>query len=267
MNPEFNRSLRKNPENFFWLVSEDDGLDDRSEEQFYLDFYYGTEWCYNANPSASAPPSHEGRAFWNNGEVQVKQIECPGEGWVKGRLESWWTNGESNTLAVNCPGEGWSLGRVVTPDHARKMSESGTGNVWWNNGVEETRAKECPGEGWVSGRVYSAEGKVAWTDGVNNTYSEESPGPEWIRGLTLTDEQRFSFGSGSRGKKYGRRDPSVGEKISKSKKGKSFSESHKEALSKARDKIPPVECEVCGKLINGGMGNLRQHLSKHQREG
>jgi len=57
---EFQRSLRKNPENFYWVVSEDDGLETRDEEQYYLDFYQGTVWCYNHNPLASVPPSHKG---------------------------------------------------------------------------------------------------------------------------------------------------------------------------------------------------------------
>ena len=58
---EFQRSLRKNPENFYWIVGEDDGLDERVEEQYYLDFYCGSVWCYNHNPSASAPPSPKGK--------------------------------------------------------------------------------------------------------------------------------------------------------------------------------------------------------------
>ena len=57
---EFQRSLRKDPSNFYWIASDDDGLDDRSEEQFYLDFYCGTIWCYNHNPNAEAPPSRRG---------------------------------------------------------------------------------------------------------------------------------------------------------------------------------------------------------------
>lgn len=60
---EFQRSLRKNPENFYWIVSEDDGLDTREEEQYYLDFYHGTAWCYNHNPGASSPPSPKGRTW------------------------------------------------------------------------------------------------------------------------------------------------------------------------------------------------------------
>lgn len=62
-NLEFQRSLRKDPENFYWIVGEDDGLGTRDEEQYYLDFYHGTAWCYNHNPSASAPPSPKGRTW------------------------------------------------------------------------------------------------------------------------------------------------------------------------------------------------------------
>jgi hypothetical protein len=48
----FQRSLRRDPSNFFWLVGEDDGLETREEEQYYLDFYHGTAWCYNQSPNA-----------------------------------------------------------------------------------------------------------------------------------------------------------------------------------------------------------------------
>ena len=74
---EFQRSLRKNPDNFFWLVSVDDGLFTRDEEQFYLDFYCGSSWCYNHNPSAVSPPSPKGRT-WKWSEKKRQQI-C-GEG-------------------------------------------------------------------------------------------------------------------------------------------------------------------------------------------
>ena len=58
---EFQRSLRKGPENFYWIVGVEDHLEDRSEEQYYLDFYCGSVWCYNHNPQASAPPSQLGK--------------------------------------------------------------------------------------------------------------------------------------------------------------------------------------------------------------
>jgi hypothetical protein len=74
---EFQRSLRKNPENFYWIVSEDDGLETRDEEQYYLNFYHGSVWCYNHNPSASAPPSPRGRTWaWD----PIKRKNICGEG-------------------------------------------------------------------------------------------------------------------------------------------------------------------------------------------
>ncbi len=161
MNPEFHRALRKNPENFYWVQGEDDGLDDRSEEQYMLDFYFGTPWCYNSNPSASEPPSQEGTSWWNNGVEQVKQHGCPGEGWVKGRLGKWWNNGVENKFGLNSPGEGWVEGRVPTGETAIRLSASGKGNVWWNNGTEETRSKTCPGEGWERGRL-----PMTWLNGA-----------------------------------------------------------------------------------------------------
>ena len=52
---EFQRSLRKNSENFYWIVSEDDGLETRDEEQYYLDFYHGTTGCYNICDKSEHP--------------------------------------------------------------------------------------------------------------------------------------------------------------------------------------------------------------------
>jgi len=73
---EFQRSLRKNPENFYWIVSEDDGLETRDEEQYYLDFYHGTTWCYNYNPSASMPPSPRGRTWtWPENKIGLYRGE------------------------------------------------------------------------------------------------------------------------------------------------------------------------------------------------
>lgn len=54
----------------------------------------------------------KGKRFWNNGEVCVKALECPGDGWVPGQLHKWWNNGVKEMKSVECPGEGWKLGRV-----------------------------------------------------------------------------------------------------------------------------------------------------------
>lgn len=154
MNPEFHRSLRKNPENFYWIAGADDGLNTRDEEQYYLDFYHGTAWCYNLNPEAAQPPSQKGTSWWNDGVKQVKVFECPGDSWTKGRLGCWWNNGTENRFGVESPSSDWVPGRVQIPRTAERQGISGKGNVWWNNGAVSTRAKECPGQGWVSGRIY-----------------------------------------------------------------------------------------------------------------
>ena len=54
-NLPFQNVLRKHPKKVYWVCSEEDGLNSRDEEQFYLDFYYGTPWCYNVSPSTDLP--------------------------------------------------------------------------------------------------------------------------------------------------------------------------------------------------------------------
>jgi hypothetical protein len=73
---EFQRSLRKNPENFYWVVGSDDSKG-REEEQYYLDFYFGTRWCYNHNPNASIPPNPAGRT-WSWPEERKRGITGAG---------------------------------------------------------------------------------------------------------------------------------------------------------------------------------------------
>jgi ribosomal protein L37AE/L43A len=136
-------------------------------------------------------------------------------------------------------------------------SEAKSGDLHWTRrlGVsDETRKR----------RSDSSSGKIAWTDGHENTFSRECPGPGWSRGLTLTENQRNSRGDANRGKRYGKRDPQVGQKISAAKKGVPFTPEHRDALSTARVSIPVQTCEHCGKEIKGGNGNLKQHTrSRH----
>jgi len=88
----FHRSIRRDPDNFYWVIGTDDGLgnDDRSDEQFYLDFYYGSRWCYNINPAAERPPDHTGKTQWKN-ELTQEQKMCfekpEGKGWERGTLQ------------------------------------------------------------------------------------------------------------------------------------------------------------------------------------
>lgn len=81
MNPEFNRALQKDPEGFYWFISDDDGRTDRSEEQYYLDFYTGSQWCTNISSNATAPPYQGGTKWWTKNDKVTRSVDCPGEGW------------------------------------------------------------------------------------------------------------------------------------------------------------------------------------------
>lgn len=54
-NYPFQNALRKNPEAFEWEVWSDDS-EEPILEQALLDMWFGTEQCYNLNPSAKHPP-------------------------------------------------------------------------------------------------------------------------------------------------------------------------------------------------------------------
>ena len=51
--------------NVFVFISNDDGLETRDEEQFYLDFYCGSQWCLNNSSSASGGDGHGAFARFN----------------------------------------------------------------------------------------------------------------------------------------------------------------------------------------------------------
>jgi general stress protein YciG len=53
----FQSALKKRPDSFFWFVTENVEDENREEEQYYLDFYTGSPWCYNLNSSATGGPS------------------------------------------------------------------------------------------------------------------------------------------------------------------------------------------------------------------
>ena len=54
-NLPFQNALRTRPELFYWVCAYDDGLDTREEEQFYLDFYHGSPWCFNVSSRTNRP--------------------------------------------------------------------------------------------------------------------------------------------------------------------------------------------------------------------
>lgn len=129
-NPEFHNALRKNPSNFYWFISENDGLDDRSEEQYYLDFHFGSSWCYNLNPFANEPPSRKGEVWTEDSKnaFSAKQKE----------LSLVWVNDGKSSFRV-------PLGK-------EEEYEKGRGNTY-NNSVTETISVTHPGSEWVLGQL------------------------------------------------------------------------------------------------------------------
>jgi len=111
------------------------------------------------------PGRQVGRVWWNNGVEQTRSRECPGEKWVRGRLNyspkpkeervitekgrEAWRNAGAKVGAAHVESGQWDKVRCVDG----RGGAAGRGNVWWNNGKKSTRAKVSPGEGWVRGRL------------------------------------------------------------------------------------------------------------------
>ena len=85
-----------------------------------------------------------GSHYWNNGVEMKRSVECPGPGYVLGRLEKgerYWNNGQIMKKSAQSPGEGWHLGMLKK------------GAVYWNNGQVMKKSVESPGAEWQLGRI------------------------------------------------------------------------------------------------------------------
>lgn len=146
---EFQRSLRKNPENFYWVVSEDDGSETREEEQYYLDFYCGTMWCYNHNPNASAPYYE-----WTEERRQKKSQKVTGNKnpMFGKRGEDSPHYGKPRPLEAREKIAKGLRGRTVSQETREKQSQVRQGVLYWVNkeGIIK-KSRTCPGPEWQRG--------------------------------------------------------------------------------------------------------------------
>jgi group I intron endonuclease len=145
-NYPFQNALQKNPENFFVLISEDDGLKTREEEQFYLNFYHGSEQCYNISLDASAPMS--GRK--HTPESRKKCSRNPTEEWRKEHSDR--MKGEGNPNYRKSFSD-----ETIEKQRQAKLGERNPcfGKRWWVNRLGETvYQNDTPGPEWQSGRKW-----------------------------------------------------------------------------------------------------------------
>ena len=92
------------------------------------------------------------RRWWNNGVEDKHTAECPGDGWVLGRLftqkcEKYKTKEFAEKSRKN------NLGKVVSDETKKKQSKARNGRKWWHNDIKTKLCYGCPGDGWVLGRV------------------------------------------------------------------------------------------------------------------
>jgi hypothetical protein len=114
------------------------------------------------------------RRWWNDGIMDKHTIECPGDGWVLGRLYSRkLSEVEIENIRKLNTGKYVSedtrqkqsmmrRGKKLTDEHKKKIGEaskklglippSAKGKNWWNNGRSQKLCFDCPGDGWMRGR-------------------------------------------------------------------------------------------------------------------
>jgi len=162
-NYPFQNALRNNPERFFVLVSEDDGLDTREEEQYYLDFYYGSESCYNLSSNATAP--FQGRSHTKETIQKLKEYTFTEE-MVEKRKETWEKKYGGNPRT----GRPSPVKGRKRPDQSKRMSGDNNpmagvqmfgennpafGRKWWVNENGQTKFEHTsPGREWQRGKKW-----------------------------------------------------------------------------------------------------------------
>ena len=145
-NYPFQNALRKSPKNFFVLMSEDDGLETREEEQFYLNFYHGSEQCYNISSDATAPMS--GRTHTKE---SIEKFRRP-------HTEEWKEQHSNRMKGEGNPNYRKSFSEeTIKKQQEAKLGEKNPcfGKKWWVNSSNEVAYQEnSPGSEWQPGRKW-----------------------------------------------------------------------------------------------------------------
>lgn len=99
------------------------------------------------------PPSQKGKRYWNNGFTNQISADCPGDGWVLGKL-LYCDRAElgkriSAIKKAEMTDDKRKLLRGISLNNGSRPPNQ-TGKRVWNNGVKQTMAYKCP-EGYVPG--------------------------------------------------------------------------------------------------------------------
>jgi hypothetical protein len=106
------------------------------------------EWNKKNN---TIPPLNKGKKWWNNGFENKMTFNCPGDGWVLGRLE--FNKGHIVTIETKNKISLKNLGKKRSEEFKLYMKQINLGKRWWTDGVKNKRSVECPGIEWKIGRT------------------------------------------------------------------------------------------------------------------
>jgi hypothetical protein len=165
-NKNLRRAVKKRFQDFFVVVGENDGLSSREEEQFYLDFYHGTMWCYNTSPTASGNPKAI-RDYNDKVSAGLFPHSRPGTNgsWQKEVNQLRVSSGTHNFLSEN-----------VDPDVEVRRLESVRKVMTENNPMKSEKVRD---------KISLAQtGMKYWVNESGELKRQrEQPGPEWQRGM------------------------------------------------------------------------------------
>lgn len=114
------------------------------------------------------------KGFDTTGRERGYEEVAPGGRATKGLLS--WTDGVSEKRSLECPGEGWKRGKPPMSDQTKKrISLVVSALKWWGKDGETKRSVECPGEGWIEGRDEVSTNTQLWQCAITGHIS--TPGP------------------------------------------------------------------------------------------